>query len=170
MRTHVAVTLTLCLLLLATTAGGQDQASPCSSPEARQFDFWVGNWTVHANDKVAGHNNISSMHNGCTIFEQYEAASSPYEGKSFNYYDSNDGKWHQIWVDSSGLRLHLSGEYADGKMVLSGARLKDGAKMIDRITWHNNGDGTVRQVWEVSGDDGKTWEMAFDGRYVRDSD
>ena len=62
MRTHVAVTLILCVLLLATTTTGQNQ-SPCSSPEARQFDFWVGSWTVHANDKVAGHNNISNIHN-----------------------------------------------------------------------------------------------------------
>ena len=170
MRARMAVTLSLFVLCLATSTTGQNQTSPCSAPEARQFDFWVGSWTVHANDKVAGHNNITSIHNGCTVFEQYRAENSPYEGKSFNYYDSGDGKWHQIWVDSGGLRLHLTGTFADGKMVLSGERQSDGATVIDRISWFDNDDGTVRQLWEASRDGGKTWNTLFDGRYVRDSE
>jgi hypothetical protein len=46
----------------------------------------------------------------------------------------------------------------------------DGLDPVDRqrITWTPEGDG-LRQVWETSSDDGKTWEVAFDGQYRRRS-
>ena len=35
----------------------------------------------------------------------------------------------------------------------------------ERITWTPNADGSVRQHWETSTDDGKTWKTSFDGLY-----
>ena len=35
----------------------------------------------------------------------------------------------------------------------------------ERIAWTPNADGTVRQLWESSKDDGKTWTVSFDGLY-----
>ena len=39
--------------------------------------------------------------------------------------------------------------------------------MQQRITWTPASDGSVRQLWELSSDAGKTWTVLFDGRYVR---
>jgi hypothetical protein len=36
---------------------------------------------------------------------------------------------------------------------------------MQRLTFFNNPDGTVRQLWESSNDEGKTWQVAFDGLY-----
>ena len=167
MQTRVVATTILAAVLATTAVQSEDEGhASCASPEARQFDFWTGSWTVTANDKVAGHNRITSIHNGCTLLEEYASARSGYEGKSFNYFDPADGQWHQVWVDNSGLRLHLTGGYADRKMTMTGERAVDGKKVRDRITWHNNADGTVRQVWEVSKDD-STWSAVFDGTYMR---
>ena len=44
---------------------------------------------------------------------------------------------------------------------------KPGLTLQQRITWTPNADATVRQLWETSEDGGKTWSVAFDGRYVR---
>ena len=68
-------------------------------------------------------------------------------------------------MDNGGTRLHLSGGYADGKMVMSGKRTAQGAAVVDRISWTDNPDGTVRQLWELSKDDGATWQTLFDGLY-----
>lgn len=156
---------------IAAPVVGQDQAAaPCSTPQARQFDFWLGTWEVTAKDKVAGHNTITSILGGCVLLEEYTAAASAYSGKSFNYYDDADGKWHQVWVDTGGLRLHLSGGYADGKMSMSGERRQGDETIVDRITWHNNDDGTVRQVWDVSKDGGATWKTVFDGLYRKQTE
>jgi hypothetical protein len=163
--------VSLLILIVAaavTPAHAQDgQAKPCADERARQFDFWAGDWNVSQDGKLVGHNHISSIHGGCTLFEEYRSESGSFEGKSFNYFDPSDELWHQVWVDNSGVRLHLSGTYADGKMVLTGSRKSKSAAVNDRITWHNNDDGTVRQVWEVSRDEGKSWETVFDGVYER---
>ena len=60
----------------------------------------------------------------------------------------------------------------DGAMVLEGwaAADDDDLGRVDRqrITWTRDDEGAeVRQVWETSTDDGKTWTVAFDGRYQR---
>jgi hypothetical protein len=52
--------------------------------------------------------------------------------------------------------------------VLSGERPGREAGVVrHRITWTPLPDGTVRQHWQASRDDGATWDDLFDGRYVR---
>ena len=61
----------------------------------------------------------------------------------------------------------IHGEYHNGKMILSGLSKRGGKSVVDRITWYNNADGTIRQVWDVSEDGGESWNTAFDGLYTR---
>lgn len=157
--------LILSILVLASPVAAENTPPPCSEPEARQFDFWVGQWEVHAKGKIVGHNQISRIHGGCTLLEEYNTLPRPYEGKSFNYYDPNDRLWHQVWVDNGGMRLHLQGGFADGQMIMTGQRAVGNKTATDRITWTDNDDGTVRQVWDVSQDGGATWNTIFDGLY-----
>jgi hypothetical protein len=153
------------LLLLAAAATAQPAAGPCAAPENSQFDFWVGTWEVHAKGKLVGHNTISRIHGGCTLLEDYSVVGGPYEGKSFNWYDPTDGRWHQVWVDNGGTRLNLAGGLVAGAMVLAGERQARGEPVTDRITWTPQTDGTVRQHWELSPDGGETWSTLFDGLY-----
>ena len=110
---------------------------------------------------------------GCVVAEHWSSASGngANDGKSYNLYNANLKHWEQYWVDASGSRLLLSGGLVDGKMVLEGRQdLPDattGVHRRERITWTPNGDGSVRQHWEASVDDGKTWTTAFDGLYRR---
>jgi len=152
-------------------AHAQDaKPAPCSAPEHRQFDFWLGDWEVRGPaGKVAGHNTITSAHGGCVVFENWKGAGGV-TGSSFNIYDAERRKWHQTWVDNSGGLLELEGEFANGKMVLAsapGAATKRGPEAINRITWQLLPDGRVRQLWETSPDAGKTWKTAFDGYYSK---
>ena len=90
-------------------------------------------------------------------------------GTSFNMYFSADRKWRQTWVDNQGGRLDLSGGLQAGMMVLEGESpsQKDPAKLVkQRITWEKKGEN-VRQLWQASRDEGKTWQVLFDGLYVR---
>jgi hypothetical protein len=64
--------------------------------------------------------------------------------------------------------LELSGGLnAAGAMVMLGASSAPNAASLNRVTWTPNADGSVRQFWEVSKDDGKTWSVVFDGRYAK---
>ncbi|HKE45651.1 MAG TPA: hypothetical protein VKB41_14065 [Steroidobacteraceae bacterium] len=143
------------------------QEKPCSRPEYRQFDFWLGSWTVSENGKVAGTNHIESILGGCGVHESWRGAGGN-EGNSLNYYDAPRQVWHQTWIDQSGNALVLEGRFEHGAMRLQGQRPGKSAGQVDqhRITWTPLAGGNVRQLWEVSSDGGKTWAQAFDGLYT----
>jgi hypothetical protein len=144
--------------------------APCSAPEHRQFDFWLGDWNVTSGGKPAGTNSIHQVHGGCALQENWKGAGEGgFSGSSFNIYDSASGNWHQTWVDSGGTLLQLDGGLVNGSMVLEGTRrARDGKGMArHRISWTPGADGSVRQLWEVSRDEGASWSAVFDGRYEK---
>jgi hypothetical protein len=139
-------------------------------PEYRQFDFWIGEWGVTSGEQVAGTNSIRPLHGGCALLEAWQGAGEGgISGGSYSIYDRGSGRWHQTWVDATGTLLQLDGELVDGAMVLSGRRpASDGAgETLHRITWTPNEDGSVRQLWQASPDEGASWSVLFDGLYVR---
>lgn len=142
--------------------------TPCAAPEFRQFDFWKGEWDVTSQGHPAGHSRIEVILDGCVILENWRGAKGG-EGKSFNTFNVSSGHWEQFWVDGSGTPLHLIGGIIEGNMVLNGQQPKPnadtGLTQRERITWTPNADGSVRQLWQTSNDDGKTWAVTFDGLY-----
>jgi hypothetical protein len=139
----------------------------CQAPEHRQFDFWLGEWSVTQAGKTAGINRIERILDGCALLESWTGASG-YRGNSLNFFDPARQRWHQTWIGTDGQGLALDGEFVDGKMVLAGTRLDPATKntVHDRITWTPNPDGTLRQLWETS-TDGKSWSAIFDGFYSK---
>lgn len=166
--------LSACLLVLLPPleeAHAQERATTnsiseaCSRSEFRAFDFWVGEWVVRdSTGKQVGTSRISLVARGCGIREEW-AGTSGSRGNSINYYDAGDGHWHQDWVGSSGLILHLAGGMTDGAMVMEGERMSDDGPVQDRIRWRSLSDGRVRQEWSTSSDKGKTWKRVFLGFY-----
>ena len=147
-----------------------ETGSACGAPEHRQFDFWIGEWGVTSGEQLAGTNSIRSLHGGCALLEAWQGAGEGgISGGSYSIYDRGSGRWHQTWVDATGTLLQLDGELVDGAMVLSGRRpASDGAgETLHRITWTPNEDGSVRQLWQASPDEGASWSVLFDGLYVR---
>lgn len=141
-------------------------APPCSSAEHRQFDFWLGDWNVRdPQGTLVGTNLITREFGGCVLQEHW--AGGNMTGGSFNIYRSGTRQWHQSWVDSNGTLLMLDGELKDGKMTLLGEGKRGGRLIQHRISWEPLRDGKLRQLWETSSDGGKTWSIAFDGRYER---
>jgi hypothetical protein len=156
-------------LMLALLLGGSLGAqTPPPPAEARQFDFWIGDWDVFLPEgKKAGENRIQAMAGGWGLLENWSGRGG-YEGKSLNTWMPRKKQWQQFWVGADGA-LELSGGLNDkGEMVLSGRQAgSDVKETIQRITWTPNRDGTVRQHWESSTDGGATWTTAFDGLYRR---
>lgn len=164
--------LAACAAAMAQTPPPAPAPKPasCTSTEHRQFDFWIGRWAVFTPDgKQAGENRIDAIDDGCALHERWRGAGG-FSGTSLNHWDKVALQWRQHWVDNQGGSLQLTGGWLGGSMVLSGSapqKDKPGALLLHRITWTPLADGAVRQWWQRSLDDGKTWETAFDGRYVR---
>ncbi len=169
----LAVFVSIVLFISSATpqllAQQQNPVCPCCTEEYQQFDFWLGDWVVYAKGKMAGFNKIVKIEGGCIMRENWKSVESSYTGTSYNFYDRIDKKWKQVWIDNQGNALEFVGEFKDNKMVLESKEKKDqnGNRIINRITWYKNEDGTVRQLWEQSGDGGLTFTASFDGLYRR---
>jgi hypothetical protein len=166
MASAIHITAAALVLSLCAARDGHAATKPCATPEHRQFDFWIGEWVVHApNGKLAGTSRISLEYGGCVIHERYDTGRG-YSGESLNIYDAPRKRWHQSWVDDDGTLLLLEGGLEDGKMVLEGPGIgSDGGPIEHRITWTPNPDGTVRQFWESTDAKGE-WQVVFDGTYT----
>ncbi len=167
----------LFLLILSLGFSFSQQQTPCSSPEYRQFDFWVGEWEVFTNTNgqpgdPAGSSKIELILNNCALQESYSGqANGGVTGHSYNTYSAQDGLWHQGYVDAFGTWLHLEGSFENGVMDLRRqypSQQNPGATVIERITWTlmDANPDQVRQHWQWS-IDGETWNTIFDGIYKR---
>ncbi|HVS92579.1 MAG TPA: hypothetical protein VHE59_11130 [Mucilaginibacter sp.] len=144
---------------------------PClADPHTHDFDFWVGEWDVYATGSryLVGHSVVQNISGGCAILENWTSTQAN-AGKSINYYDPSDGKWHQDWVGSGqNISHYFNGEYRDGAMNFEyeGVNAK-GAKIKGHFRFYHVDKDTVRQYLELSADGGKTYQPSYDFTYVR---
>lgn len=150
---------------------------PCRAmPEARQFDFWIGDWDVTPFQAPAGPgapllgtNRIEAILEHCVLMENWLGGGpAPSAGKSMNFYDTNRRQWRQVWVADGGGSLDYVGSFRDGAMRFDGWTLApNGMRVLQKLTFFPIHRDTVRQLFETSVDSGKTWQPGFDGRYTR---
>jgi Protein of unknown function (DUF1579) len=162
----------LFVLLSATPVLAASQ--PCSEPEQKQLEFWLGDWNLTwpgQNGGEAGHgtNSIKRVLDGCVVQENFSGEKSmPLRGTSVSLFDARAGKWKQTWVDNEGSYLDFTGEFKDGQMVLSREFMKpDGSKVQQRMVFKNIIPGEFDWSWERSLDGGKTWQVMWSIHYKR---
>lgn len=158
------------ILLAGLIVSAGAAAAPCDSDKHRQFDFWLGQWTVTTEARgVVGTNHIEKIVDGCALRETYTTPSG-YHGTSYNSYNAATGQWQQTWVDNTGLTLLLSGNWEAGSMVLIGDGADSaGNPLVHRIRWTPLSDGRVSQLWEsrLKASENDAWFPVFDGLYRR---
>lgn len=148
---------------------------PCTRPEYRQFDFWLGDWEAFApNGKKAGDSKISLLLDSCTLLEEWTSVAVQrglrYSGKSFNMYNSATKKWQQFYVDNTGaISEYVNGYYENKKMILqtNNNKISDTGWKILKMTFYDLAPDKVRQHGESSTDGGRTWTTDFDLEYRR---
>ena len=152
-----------------STSAAKALPPPCSAAENRQFDFWIGDWDVTTpNGKLVGTNLIKPILRSCVLDETW-IADGGFTGKSYTSYDAPRKVWHHTFVDEAGHTLLLDGKFENGKMTMSDREVarKPDRNAINEITWTANLDGSVHQYWRASANGGKTWQLVFDGKYVK---
>ncbi|MBK7375746.1 MAG: hypothetical protein KTQ13_05980 [Ferruginibacter sp.] len=165
----------LILSTLISAANAQSGKLPCSRPEYRQFDFWIGEWEAFGvNGKKAGDSKISLILDSCVILEEWTSASLQqglrYAGKSFNTYNAATRQWQQTWVDNTGgSNEYLQGKFEENKIIFSSSPFKfnKDTMAIRKITFTNLDPVKLRQHGEISKDKGATWATEYDLEYRR---
>jgi hypothetical protein len=163
------------LLFLLISTGVNAQKLPCSSPEYRKFDFWIGEWEAFGlNGSKAGDSKISVILDSCIILEEWTSASLQrglrYAGKSFNTYNASLGQWQQTWVDNTGTTISYSSGKSENASIIFKThpfRVSKDTMAIRKLSFSKISDDKVRQHGEISKDDGTTWITEYDLEYRR---
>jgi hypothetical protein len=93
-----------------------------------------------------------------------------YKGKSFNTYNRRSRQWQQTWVDNvGGSTEYLQGSFDDKKMVFltTPFPFKKDTMAIRRLSFYNLGPDKVRQLGEITKDNGTSWVTEYDLEYRR---
>jgi hypothetical protein len=164
----------LAVLVVPVTGVAQSETRPAcvDTPVYGLLDFWVGEWDVFVGDQQVGHNRITRVLDGCAITEDWHGAGGT-QGKSLFYVDP-DGTWQQVWVTGQatlpgGTKEKSLVARPDARSVRFQGRIRhpQAGEWLDRTTLTGLEDGSVRQVIEISRDNGQTWTVTFDAVYRR---
>jgi hypothetical protein len=153
--------------------GAQSQQMSCSSPEASQFDFWVGTWEATWSDTLHGTNRIEKMFGNCTVHENFSDPRNSYLGQSWSVYSSNYKQWQQTWVDNMGGYITLTGGMVKDSMILTTAERKvpvtvsPTGKIVNRMVYYNITPASFDWSWQASTDGGITWKTNWLIHYKR---
>jgi hypothetical protein len=139
----------------------------CTTPEHRQFDFWVGRWDVYptGTDQLVAHSLIERLHAGCVIRENW----MPLQGEgggSLNSWVPGERRWRQLWADDRNSWRDFTGGFEDDAMVLTASVVRaDGSPALERMRFTREEGGAVRQQGTASTDGGQTWTPRYDFTY-----
>lgn len=161
----------------AFTFGLNQDITSCDSPEAHQFDFWIGEWNI--NQKIIqkdgnwletkAHTSVSTILNGCALEEHWKGDVKffwlnmqdvkPMKGFSLRYYDEKEKNWHIYWLDNFNPKLGKgsTGNFKDGKGEFFSETSTPNGNRISRITFSDITDDSVHWDLAISNDDGKKW-------------
>ena len=149
-------------------------AAPCSAPEYRQLDFWVGawiaTWTNPDGSTGTGRNTITRDEYGpCVIAERFTAADGSLRGFSISTYFLGEREWRQTWMDDQGGYFDLFGgpSTAPGqRFVLEQYRRREAAPHR-RMVWEDVQTNSFTWRWQQRPTPEAPWADRWVIRYVR---
>lgn len=161
--------LPVVLLFTGFLSNAQNKQKPCISPEASQFDFWVGNWDLYSADTLTGTNTIFKLMDGCALQENFESKKTGYSGKSWSMYNPLLKLWQQTWIDNQGGFIYLTGKFENGSLTLTTEprKLPNGKEQVYHMVYHNIARDSFDWDWESKTDNAVTWVNGWHIHYKR---
>lgn len=134
--------------------------------QARQLDFWVGDWVVTGpSGQVLGTSTVSTDLSGCLLEERFRTPGG-YEAVAFAAFDVWEQQWFRTYIDNRGEQVRVKGGFESGAMTLTGPESGPGSSgiVLQRVTIAPTASG-VRQSLQVSRDGGESWGSVLDLLY-----
>ncbi len=175
MKPFVIISLSLLSSYIMHTSPLHAQSDMNELTSEAYFDFWLGTWDLTWEDAdgtpARGVNRIERILDGKVIKERFKVLSGAYEGftgESYSVYNTRTGEWKQTWVDSNGDYLDFTGEFEDNKRMFKRKGIApDGSDILQRMIFYDITDHSFTWDWEISEDDGETWQLRWRILYNR---
>lgn len=178
----LVVLAVLAVLTLAPQAMAQDVPVASSlPPEARQFDFWIGEWDVNLRvrqddlsweDQIQAVAKVYPILNGKAVLELWsDDRPSGIKGYSVRSFDPERNEW-VLWLNWPGPNRSgsssLTGSFRHGRAeFFATGRNADGEETISRYTFSDITPSSLRWDDAFSSDGGRTWRPNWIMEFTR---
>jgi hypothetical protein len=166
---------------LAAAADAPQTTVACPDPEARAFDFWIGDWDIgqeilKANGTwltLPAQTSVSPTLDGCALIEHWRGRVQFFwdgmekpewmSGLSVRAYDPLTRTWAIHWMDTRSRRFGepYTGTFVDGRGTFFREWETPQGKRRGRITFSDMTENTVNWELAVSSDEGETWQTLW---------
>lgn len=173
---HTFVGMLLCALA-ALPAAAAPARSSCGSAEAREFDFWIGDWDIRQKIlrqdgtwlELDAETSVAATLDGCALVEHWTGsvqffwegmqAPEPMQGLSVRAFDPESRKWHIYWMDTRtpSFGSPYTGAFDSGRGEFFREWETPQGSRTGRITFSDMTADAVRWELAVSSDAGDSW-------------
>jgi hypothetical protein len=173
--------LPIVVILAAISAAYGQDAGACSENESRQFDFWIGEWSIKQRILKAdgtwfeaeARTSVAPALDGCVLVENWNGdvlffwegmkKAETIKGFSVRSYDRHSQKWVINWMDTRNPRFNaFEGNFKDGKgEFFRTISADDGTETIARIVFSEIARSSVHWELAISSDEGKKWRTLW---------
>ncbi len=166
-------------LTFASQENSTEGSSRCDVPEARQFDFLVGEWDIFNRRRNAqgiweefrARLTGSKFLDGCVVIDHYNGtfpSGLRVKGITIRAFDPSTKKWSIVWLDNVQPPdfTPLVGQFREGKGEFLQETMVRGKRTRVRFTWDNITHTTARWAQAFSLAEGEenwhtNWIMEF---------
>jgi hypothetical protein len=183
--------LALATALVASGPGltrAQPEDPACTSPEARQFDFWLGDWAIEQRilrqdgsyAEFPARTSVRSAAAGCALVEEWRGtveffwagmeAPAELHGLSVRAWNPGAREWVIHWLDDMNPALGepFVGVFEAGRGTFTQTTTgPDGVDRTSRITFENPAVGVVEWSLASSRDGGESWTTLWSMHMTR---
>lgn len=178
-RAHVSCSILLIVFL--AVPGSAQPPSRCASPEARGFDFWIGDWEIRQKIlrpdgswiELPARTSVRPALDGCALVEEWTGEvlffwegmtkQEAMKGFSVRTYDSRTGQWSIHWMDTRS--PHFGSPYVgmlrDGRGEFFREWETPQGRRVGRITFFAIRADSVQWALAVSSDGRRTWQTLW---------
>lgn len=133
------------------------------------YDFWIGEWEVSWEEEDGnlgkGTNRIQKILDSTAIQEDFEVTQGflkGFKGRSLSTYNRNLEKWKQVWIDNGGGYFEFTGKIYNNFPIFETDLVKrNGKEYKFRMVFKEIENCSLIWDWEMSPDNGKTWELKW---------
>ena len=155
-----------------STRAGARSPIPIRMSSPRDFDFWLGTWSVWwgpGNDD-RGRNVITQTFGGHVVEERFDGRpGTELQGLSVTVYDEHCGLWRQTWVDDTANYFALEGGPVEGGELHLVCRTHNAAEReaVYRMRFFDLARDSLTWAWERSLDVELSFEELWSIEYTR---
>lgn len=139
---------------------------------SNSFDFWIGDWDLTWTNKQGetkkGSNKILKILDGNVIQENFEDLQTGFKGMSLSVFNPKSKKWNQAWADNRGGYYDFRGTVeGDSRIFMTEVQEIQGHQVIRRMVFKDITEDSLTWDWELSTDNGATWNLRWRINYKR---